>query len=277
MNKVSGVSHENLEAFVRAGVELHVLGQREDRYELKGWARFLSYESEVATVGRLRETYRLDCQVWAESADILRDGGSANPLERAGPAVSAASHALDDCITPVLEALVLPITGRILDVGCGDCGHLLSVLGKHPDWSGVGLDMDPSVVHIANEEARKNDLSHRMRVILGTLSDIDDQEQFDAILGLQMIYYVAPAVRMDFFQRIHELLNNGGAFILVFLTASRDPMTAQYSLLFRLSDGLWPPPASADIVSELEQVGFSQTETRSLTPGGSAVAVVAHK
>lgn len=277
LSDVSSVEPANLSTFLKTGEKLRLVRVRNGRYELQGWSQFLADTSEHATVGRLRETHRLDSFVWSEVADRLRHDTEADPLSLAGPAVSAASHALDDCILPVLESLDIPKAGRILDVGCGDGGHLRSMLRDYPARTAVGLEMDELVAKFAEKVTAESGLGERIHIVTGTLDALGSTERFDVVVAMQMLYYVEPAVRVHFFEEMRGRLCAEGILVLVFLQDGSDPMTAQYPLLFERSRGLWPPPNSVDVGRALDDAGFTHHETRRLTPGAGPVAMVARR
>jgi SAM-dependent methyltransferase len=87
-----------------------------------------------------------------------------------------------------------PAHARVLELGCGDGGNLLSLATALPDASFVGVDL--SAVHIARGEAlvAATGLTH-VRLLQGDLLALPDLGTFDYILAHGVYAWVPPSVR----------------------------------------------------------------------------------
>jgi tRNA1(Val) A37 N6-methylase TrmN6 len=74
-------------------------------------------------------------------------------------------------IDPVLLAAAVPARAgqRVLELGAGAGAAALCLAARVPGCAVVGLELDPALVALANENAARNDLAARVRVLAGDL------------------------------------------------------------------------------------------------------------
>ncbi|HEY7174216.1 MAG TPA: methyltransferase domain-containing protein [Micromonosporaceae bacterium] len=102
---------------------------------------------------------------------------------------------------------------RIADVGCRDAGHLIKLLGAHPDITGVGID--PVERHIATAKAAvvASGLGDRLDLVLGTVEDSDlPQRSVDLVWCRDTIIQVSALD--EFFVAVARLLKPTGRMIV---------------------------------------------------------------
>lgn len=66
----------------------------------------------------------------------------------------------------LIEAALAQPFGHVLDLGTGSGCILLTLLAEMDDARGVGVDMSPGAIHVAQSNARSLDLSHRARFLV---------------------------------------------------------------------------------------------------------------
>ncbi|MEU7875954.1 class I SAM-dependent methyltransferase [Dactylosporangium sp. NPDC049140] len=102
-------------------------------------------------------------------------------------------------------------SGRLLDVGCGVAGAMLTAASMFPGMTGVGLEVEPSVAAEAQRRAAK--FGDRIRIIATDARDFDEAEGegFDACFWAQPFF---PAdTRADTLRMIRRALKPGGVLI----------------------------------------------------------------
>lgn len=93
-------------------------------------------------------------------------------------------------IDPVLDtAIDSRAYSRVADLGCGGAQRLIRVLQAQPHLTGVGIDIAPPAVELANERLRQNGLSHRAAAKLGNVHSLQpdaDYTEVDLLLCFLM-------------------------------------------------------------------------------------------
>lgn len=90
-----------------------------------------------------------------------------------GPAFGTGLHPTTALCLEILEdELLTNLPLSMLDVGVGSGVLALAALAQGVDRA-VGLDIDADALAVAEENARLNDLTERLRLVLGSLEDID--------------------------------------------------------------------------------------------------------
>ena len=98
---------------------------------------------------------------------------------------------------------------KVLEVGCGEgIGTLiLSQFAK----TVTGIDFDESAIKWASENIQKQNLSFFSKNIF---NDTDDNEQFDAIISLDVIEHIEQSTEDEFIKSFARKLNDNGFCII---------------------------------------------------------------
>jgi len=91
-------------------------------------------------------------------------------------------------IDPVLLAAAVapPQGGRVLDLGCGVGAAALCLLARRADLAAVGLELQPALAALAEENARANGAAERFQVLCGDAAQPQPalaESSFDAVLS----------------------------------------------------------------------------------------------
>jgi 2-polyprenyl-3-methyl-5-hydroxy-6-metoxy-1,4-benzoquinol methylase len=109
--------------------------------------------------------------------------------------------------------LLLPIEGRILDVGCG-FGLFAGYFGQTaPKRSIIGIDPDVRRVAIARHVARQVGLS-RHEFHVGDVRTADLRGPFDGIYILDVMHHIAARDQEDVLRKLHDKLSPGGRLVM---------------------------------------------------------------
>ncbi len=112
----------------------------------------------------------------------------------------------------LVEVLTVRRVRRVLDLGTGDGYTLGLVLGLHPAATGVGVDLNPEMLRLAEErfagEARaevlEQDLDAALPASLG---------RFDLVVSSFAIHHCAPDRQRALYGEVLERLEPGGLFV----------------------------------------------------------------
>jgi SAM-dependent methyltransferase len=111
-----------------------------------------------------------------------------------------------------IPRLKLAAGSRLLDLGCGPCGPLASILAS-VGCSGVGVDVSPSALGSGRVRAEALGVGSLLTVLRADVSEPLPFEtgSFDAAMALDVVLHVPD--RMALFQEIARLLSTGGRFL----------------------------------------------------------------
>ncbi|MEU5786049.1 SAM-dependent methyltransferase [Micromonospora lupini] len=100
-------------------------------------------------------------------------------------------------------------SGRVLDVGCGVAGAMLTAASMFPGMTGVGLEVEPAVA--AEAQRRAATFGARIRIIATDAREFDETDGFDVCFWAQPFF---PAeTRADTLRMIRRALKPGGILI----------------------------------------------------------------
>jgi len=112
-------------------------------------------------------------------------------------------------VNQVIENLVSPLTpGTSLDIGCGEGGDVLW-LATH-GWQATGLDISPTAISRAREEARKHGIAEpAAQFVASDLGQWDTDKVFDLVT---LSFFQAPFEfpRADFLRKAASFVAPGG-------------------------------------------------------------------
>ena len=67
------------------------------------------------------------------------------------------------------------------DLGCGSAERLIKIAQKHSSTQGVGVDINPGVITIAQDRIRAESLQDRLTVIQGDIRELSPRQEFTAV------------------------------------------------------------------------------------------------
>lgn len=123
----------------------------------------------------------------------------------AKPAVVAFRQHL---VRHMVTKLALTPASRVLSLGCG-IGDTELLLAPHVQEV-IGLDLSPTAVRVANQEAARLGVSN-FRALESTL-DAYQGGGFDAVIGVFFLHHLTDPMLADCVHRVQQLLNPGGRF-----------------------------------------------------------------
>ncbi len=163
----------------------------------------------------------------------------------------------------VLLELVPEQIGRVLDLGTGS-GRLLSLLGQtRTGWTGVGLDVSPPMLEIANEQFSDDpDIQIIEHDLVDTLPELGN---FDLVVSSFAIHHLEHERKRSLYAEVFGLLEPGGVFINfehVASTSQRRRLEFIHAIGETLEDAD-PSDRLLDVESQLEflrKIGFEDVD-----------------
>jgi 2-polyprenyl-3-methyl-5-hydroxy-6-metoxy-1,4-benzoquinol methylase len=116
------------------------------------------------------------------------------------------SHVLN-----VIEALDLPPTTQVLDLGCGRAIALFWLAKHHPDWQLTGVELDPALASSAKRAVERGGWSN-IQIIEGTVMDIKDEGSYDLAICIDVLEHVPDDVGL--LKKARQALKPGGYVVL---------------------------------------------------------------
>ncbi len=132
-------------------------------------------------------------------------------------------------------------SGVILDLGTGP-GYLpIEIVRRTPDINIIGVDLSRKLIQLAQANATKAGLSHRLRFEVGNSAELHfDKASFDMVISTGMLHSLKNPVAV--LKEIYRVLKKGGeAWIYdpANITAYIDKRKWKASLNFRERSFLW--------------------------------------
>ena len=167
---------------------------------------------------------------------------------------------------------------RLLDLGGGPGIMGMEMIRRHPELSGVLLDL-PEIIHLAKKEVKKEGLESKISFIAGDYNEVDLGGGYDIIWASHNLYYVKDPVA--FFRRVKAAMTHSGVFICLHEGLTEERTKPMSVVLPRLSLALEGQDVSFEkgqIAAFLGEAGFGRVETRPFSLGmGEGELVIARK
>ena len=166
---------------------------------------------------------------------------------------------------------------RVLDVGCGSGVFLQSIYHSNPNASGIGIDIDETVVEQARQNTENWGLNDKFTIIAGDICHPpeDIQGSFDLITLYNVLHYFTSEKRLVVLQTLRPMLSlNGTIAIATFLKSNgKDLGAANLNMVNSSLEGLAPLPDLNEITAQLQVSGFNELRAKRLMPGSTFYGV----
>lgn len=165
---------------------------------------------------------------------------------------------------------------KVLDVGAGHGLFGITIAQRNPRARIVALDF-PSVLTVANENARRSGVSERYSLLPGNALEIDLGAGFDVVLVTNLLHSFDRASNELLLKKAHGALSPKGRVVVVEFAPNEDRVSPRVPALFALTM-LGNNAGDAYTVSEhqamLNAAGFSDCQVHALaaTPFTAIVA-----
>ena len=168
--------------------------------------------------------------------------------------------------------------GSLLEVGCGTGRHLLHLTKAFPDARCIGVDIDPTGMAAARAAIEAAGVADRVELIAGDVASAAPADSVDAVVMIEVLHEIAPAIRQQVIDACHRALRPGGWLLVVDETYPGTlAESRQREFLFPVQTGFeeltWGNvlPTRAEQESLLCNAGFSGEIGRSVIGEGFTV------
>lgn len=213
--------------------------------------------------------------VYEELGARLSGAPNGDYLVQFADVIAASSRAIEPFLASWVKSTVRSLKpARMLEVGCGSGVYLLHAANAHPGVTGVGIDVQPSVVAAATQNLEHWGIGHRFVIHEGDVRAFEPKERFDLVTLYNNIYYFDPDERLDILVQLHALAPNG-ALAVVSMMRGKSVASADLDLTLQSTLGCFPLPACDELTEQLRRAGYSNVTRTPLFPGEPLLALLA--
>jgi ubiquinone/menaquinone biosynthesis C-methylase UbiE len=174
-------------------------------------------------------------------------------------------------------ANVLETTGktRVLDIAAGH-GMFGIVLAQHNPAAEIVAADWPSVLNVAQANAKKMGVSQRYSTLPGDAFQVDFGKGYDVALVTNFLHHFDGPTNVQFMQKVAAALKPGGRAVVLEFVPNADKISPPFPAQFALTMLTGTPGGDAYSLEELQQIlasaGFSKV-TAHPTPTPQTVVV----
>jgi 2-polyprenyl-3-methyl-5-hydroxy-6-metoxy-1,4-benzoquinol methylase len=165
---------------------------------------------------------------------------------------------------------------KVLDIAAGHGLFGIAIAKHNPNAEIVAVDW-PSVLAVAQENARAAGVAARYRTRPGSAFEVDFGSDYDLVLLTNFLHHFDAPTCEKFLRKVHAALAAGGRAVTLEFIPNEDrvspPVAAKFSLIMLSST----PSGDAYTFSEYERMfrnaGFQSSELHALPPTPSRVVL----
>jgi SAM-dependent methyltransferase len=284
----TGLPAPRAEALVDVLVAYEVVETEGREYRLAPPWRALTEPDAVATLADTLESARIDGRLLRDAAagtDYWTMPSEDRMVYARAVSPNPFSPALVDGFRSQLthdpDAAALLAGGRLLELGCGVAGRVLTMLQALPAMSAVGVELSEDLAAEAVRRAEALGVADRFEVVRDDAAAFSRPETFDVAFWSQ--FFFPEPTRRPALATLLESLRSGGLAQAPLPGDDRaeqaDPhgADARYRAAFRLILNGWDVPdrSTDELAAEFTDAGF--VDVRFVGGSGSPVRLVARK
>jgi protein-L-isoaspartate O-methyltransferase len=262
---------DGLRAWLQTGVALGELALRPGGYVLKGkLCKMLTKPEHDAAAAFVEEMVYLHNTLIAQSPARLRLGQTFALADQDARMIARSSRLVEPFIHEALEE-VLPRTGplRLLEIGCGAAAYIRLAALWNPELKALGVELQEEAAALAMENIAQWNLSSRVSIEVGDIRQRSPDATFDLATLHQNIYYFPVAERTNLLRHVRSFLKTGGRLLLTSVCQGRGSTAAVLDLWGALTAGCGRLPRPREMVTQMEEAGFTRVTGKSPIPGES--------
>ncbi len=272
---------EILDALLEVGLATKELALKNELFSIKGKRSkaIMSTKGDmIAAMIQGNVTYYSDA--YRNAANRMHGSDLGEDLDKIGALVARFSKIAEPIIKNYITVIVRDKNPmRVLDVGCGSGVLLQSAYNANHNATGIGLDIDETVVRQAKDNISAWGLADRFDIRHGDIRHLSEEMvgPFDLITLYNILYYFIEEDRVKLLNIIRTMLSPAGvvAIAMSFHGKGKDMATANLNMVNSSLKGLTPLPDLDDITALLRQCGFGKIEVHRFMPGSAFYGIVA--
>ena len=228
------------------------------------------------------DDYRFAVDAFRSGATVPFQGRSPAFAESVTRALAGVNLMVARKILPSIAGLAerLNAGASLLEVGCGSGALQLQLARAFPDARCTGIDIDPTGLAAARAAVAAAGLDQRVSILEGDVGSVVDEGSFDAVLMVEVLHEIAPAIRPQVVAGCARALAPGGWLVIVDETYPADWADARapefrFPLQTGLEELMWGNVVPTREVQEglLRQAGFTGPIERSIFGEGFTLLV----
>lgn len=261
-------NEEGLVAWLKVGVALGELAERDGRYAISG---ALSRQLVEPTNETWRAFFRVRVEVFREyvvrTPGLLKDRKKLDVDEAYGELFAQSSRTVEPILLDVVDRHI-PRKGahRLLEIGCGSGQYIRRACERNPLLRATGLELQDSVADYARKNMREWGIADRVTIAHADARRYRDDVLYDTVTLHNLIYYFPARERTDVLRALIDFLTPGGTLLLTTLVSGNDASIRLMNLWASMTEGYGPLPNTEEIQTHLSDAGFSAVTAEKLIP-----------
>lgn len=255
-----------LQEWLEIGVRTGLLSRDETGYTLRGrFARALARPGNDDLLAMLTEIVELHHRLVVETPSRLRGERPFTLADQDGALIARSSRLMEPLVHEAV-AEVIPRQGsvRLLEVGCGSGAHIRFAAERNPRLRALGIELQPEVARLAEENLAAWGLADRVRVDRGDVRNRIAEPEFDVVTLHNNIYYFPVEERPDVLAQLRGFLRPGGRLLCTTACRGRSAEMAALSLWGAATEGCGRLPRPGELVEQLQSAGYQGITARNL-------------
>lgn len=166
--------------------------------------------------------------------------------------------------------------GRILDIAAGPGQNGIALARRLPEAEVTAVDW-PSVLEIAQENARSAGIGDRWRPLPGSALEAELGGPYDVILVARFLPLLGPRPRETLLRRLHAALAPRGRLVALQVVLNDDRVSPPFAAMMNFNMLATTPsgqvPTAGEIEAALRAAGFGHLEWHDLPPSDERAVV----
>lgn len=261
-----------LEQWVEVGISLkHLKRDSKDRIQIaRSWKLPGSRKDSPSSGDLLKEMMELHIPSLLTYPELMKEKKRNHfNSEEHGSTVARTSTLLELLAFHLIDRNVKKHKVKsVLDIGCGEAGYLIKLAKKHPDLDLIGVEINEEVAEAAKKASQAFE---KIEIINSDMNDYEPKEPVDYVMINNLLHYVDPDERYDFFKRLYELMaEKGVATIISPLQKAKHgkQFSSAFNSFFLTFDNLYPIPSEDELRDITEKVGFTMEKPTAIIREG---------
>lgn len=266
-------SREALEAWLNLGIRLGCLRLDAHGYALKGLAKKVAQPHNDAALAFLQEAAGLHAALISQTLPKLTRRELFSLDDQDGEIIARSSRVMEAFQTEAIDRF-FPTRGpaRLLEIGCGSGIYIRHAALRNPALTALGLELQPNVAEVARQNIAAWGLAPRVTIETGDIRHRPAGELFNIVTLYNNIYYFPVDSRFALLSHIRQFIAPGGFLLLITCCLGGSLAVDILNLWGAATEAAGRLPSRDELITQLQQSGFTTVEAIRLIPGESLYA-----